>query len=76
MPQIMGKSIKVHPITILFVIICSGKLFGVIGLFLAIPGYAVLKVVVAHSFEWFKEVSQLYQESSEVTSEEEVNEAL
>lgn len=53
-PQIMGKSIKVHPLTILFLIICAGKLFGVWGMVLAIPGYAVLKVVAIHLFRWLK----------------------
>lgn len=61
-PQIMGKSIKVHPLTILFTILCAGKLFGVLGLVLAIPGYAVLKVVVSHCFAWIKDVTNLYEE--------------
>ncbi|WP_370519528.1 AI-2E family transporter [Listeria sp. PSOL-1] len=59
-PQVMGKSLKVHPITILFVILVSGKLFGVVGVIFAVPGYAVLKVLVTHVFIWFKRVSGLY----------------
>lgn len=60
-PQILGKTIRVPPLTILFVILCSGKLFGVSGLILAIPGYAVLKVVVTHLFEWVKDRTTLYK---------------
>lgn len=60
-PQIMGKSLKVHPITIIFVILTAGKLFGVIGILLAVPGYAVLKVIVTHLFDWFKVSSNLYE---------------
>lgn len=59
-PQIMGKSLKVHPITILFVILVAGNLFGVLGVIFAVPGYAVLRVVVMHTFDWFKRVSGLY----------------
>ncbi|SET55001.1 AI-2E family transporter [Paenibacillus sp. NFR01] len=60
-PQIMGKSLRVHPITIIFVIIFSGKMFGVLGIILAVPGYAVLKVVVTHVFQWFRFRSGLYE---------------
>lgn len=59
-PQIMGKSLKVHPITIIFVILTSGNLFGVVGILLAVPGYAVLKVLFTHLFRWFKDGSGLY----------------
>ncbi|GGF75880.1 UPF0118 membrane protein YubA [Paenibacillus albidus] len=60
-PQIMGKSLKVHPITIIFVILFAGKMFGVVGIILAVPGYAVFKVVVTHLFQWFQFRSGLYK---------------
>ncbi|TQR18545.1 AI-2E family transporter [Psychrobacillus soli] len=53
-PQIMGKSLHVHPITIIFVLITSGALFGVPGVVLGIPGYAILKVIVSHLYTIFK----------------------
>nr|WP_285891304.1 AI-2E family transporter [Paenibacillus pasadenensis] len=59
-PQIMGKTLSIHPITIIFVILTSGKLFGVLGVILAVPGYAVLKVFVTHLFRWFMVNSKLY----------------
>lgn len=52
-PQIMGKSLKIHPITIIFVLLTSGSLFGVAGVIIGIPMYAVLKVVVSHLFNLF-----------------------
>ncbi|EAF5217484.1 AI-2E family transporter [Listeria monocytogenes] len=61
-PQVMGKTLKVHPITILFVILVAGNLFGVLGVIFAVPGYAVLKVIVTHIFIWFKRISGLYGE--------------
>lgn len=60
-PQIMGKSLRVHPITIIFVILTAGNLFGVVGIILAVPGYAVLKVIVTHLFNSFKKRSHLYE---------------
>ncbi|NWL88777.1 MULTISPECIES: AI-2E family transporter [unclassified Paenibacillus] len=59
-PQIMGKTLRVHPITIIFVILTAGNLFGFFGILLAVPGYAVLKVVVTHLFDWFERKSHLY----------------
>ncbi|MDN4067983.1 AI-2E family transporter [Paenibacillus vini] len=59
-PQIMGKSLRIHPITIIFVILTAGNLFGVLGIILAVPGYAVLKVVITHLFKWFEMRSHLY----------------
>ncbi|WP_252503345.1 AI-2E family transporter [Sporosarcina sp. Marseille-Q4943] len=53
-PQIMGKSLRIHPITIIFVLLTAGSLFGVAGVVLGIPGYALLKVVFTHLFELLK----------------------
>ncbi|MET1015084.1 MAG: AI-2E family transporter [Paenisporosarcina sp.] len=53
-PQIMGKSLHIHPITIIFVLLTAGSLFGVPGVILGIPGYALLKVLVTHMYSLFK----------------------
>lgn len=61
-PLILGNSLKMHPVTILVVLLTTGKIFGLIGLLLGVPGYAVLKVLVTHLFAWYKERSGLYVE--------------
>lgn len=53
-PQIMGRTLHIHPITIIFVLITSGALFGVAGVILGIPGYAIVKVIVTHFFRLLK----------------------
>lgn len=63
-PQIMGRNLHVHPITIIFIIIIAGNLFGVVGILLAVPGYAVLKVITTHLFEYFKIRSHLYEDTN------------
>ena len=63
-PQIMGKNLHIYPVTIIFVLLTSAKLFGVIGVILAIPGYAVIKVVITHLFDWFKQRSDLYEKAN------------
>ncbi len=62
-PQIMGRNLHIHPITIIFVILTAGNLFGVVGIILAVPGYAVLKVIATHVFEYLKSRSDLYKEA-------------
>ncbi|MGV3267864.1 AI-2E family transporter [Staphylococcus simulans] len=53
-PNVMGKTLKIHPLTIIFVLLCAGNLLGIVGVILAIPGYAVIKVLVTHLFGMFK----------------------
>lgn len=60
-PQIMGKSLHVHPITIIFVLLTGGSLFGVPGIILGIPGYAIIKVIVTHLFGLFKRRYNRYE---------------
>ncbi|MBB6674494.1 AI-2E family transporter [Cohnella nanjingensis] len=49
-PQIMGKKLDIHPLTIIIVLLCVGSLFGLLGMFVAVPTYALLKVVVTHLY--------------------------
>jgi predicted PurR-regulated permease PerM len=69
-PQIMGKTLRIHPITIIFVILTAGNLFGVLGVILAVPGYAVLKVIFTHLFQWFERRSHLYEEPNATAAEQ------
>lgn len=53
-PNIMGKSLKIHPITIIAVLLVMGELLGLIGLILGIPIYAIIKVVASFIFQKIK----------------------
>lgn len=53
-PQVMGKTLYIHPVTIIFVLLTAGALFGIPGVILGIPAYALLRVVVSHFFKLFK----------------------
>ncbi|MFS8580219.1 MAG: AI-2E family transporter [Novibacillus thermophilus] len=50
-PRVMGKVLSVHPLTIILLILVGGNLAGVLGMILMIPTYAVVKVVVKHSYQ-------------------------
>jgi predicted PurR-regulated permease PerM len=47
-PQVVGKSMKIHPLTIILVLLIGGQLAGVVGMILAVPFYAAVKVIVQH----------------------------
>lgn len=49
-PQVVGKTLEMHPLLIIFVLLVGGELAGVVGLILAVPLFAVLKVVYQHLF--------------------------
>ncbi|MFC5703777.1 AI-2E family transporter [Cohnella faecalis] len=52
-PQVVGKSMHMHPLTIIFVLLVGGELAGIIGMIMAVPFYAALKVVVQHVFAYY-----------------------
>lgn len=68
-PLILGSSLKMHPVTILVILLAAGKMFGLTGLLIAVPVYAVVKVFVTHFFAWYKEYSGLYYSTEEPIEE-------
>ena len=68
-PLILGSQLNIHPITILFVLLTSGSMFGIWGVLLGIPIYASAKVVISAIFDWYKEVSGLYEPVEETDRE-------
>ena len=74
-PQVLGNNLKIHPVTILIVLLSAGKAFGLVGVILGVPGYAVIKVIVGEFYELYRERSGAYgpkeaiQASSDQTSQ-------
>ena len=69
-PLILGSQLNIHPITILFVLLTSGSMFGIWGVLLGIPIYASAKVVISEIFDWYKGVSGLYEPVEETDCEQ------
>lgn len=57
-PRVFGRKIQAHPVAIILLVISAGRLGGLIGIILAIPTFAVVKVVATHLYSIFK----LYEE--------------
>lgn len=49
-PLILSRNVELHPMLILLAILVGGKLFGVVGLLLAVPFTAIVKVIVVETF--------------------------
>lgn len=47
-PWLVGDRIGLHPVAVIFAVLAGGQLFGFVGVLLALPAAAVVKVLVAH----------------------------
>lgn len=50
-PYIVGKSLHIHPVIIIFGLLAGGEIAGVVGLILAVPVLAVLKALILYRNE-------------------------
>ena len=51
-PKIIGNSLQISPLLVIFAVTVGGAYFGVLGMFLAVPVIAVLKIVVNDYLEF------------------------
>src|SRR5690606_15899763 len=61
-PLVLGSNLSIHPITIIAVLLTAGNLFGIPGVILGIPAYAVAKVILVHLFAWYKTYTGMYDD--------------
>jgi len=47
-PKLVGESIGLHPVWLMFALLAFGELFGFVGLLIAVPTAAALGVLVRH----------------------------
>ncbi|WP_026475812.1 AI-2E family transporter [Alkaliphilus transvaalensis] len=47
-PKIVGKSVGIHPVWVILSLLVGGRLFGLLGLLIAVPAAGVLKVLGKH----------------------------
>lgn len=57
-PNIMGKSLDIHPLTVISLVLAAGNILGFIGILVAIPTYAVLKVIVQNIYHERKKIKE------------------
>jgi predicted PurR-regulated permease PerM len=47
-PNVMGRTVKLHPITVMLALLAAGSMFGIFGMLLVIPAIAAIKAVAQH----------------------------
>ncbi|MBM7563721.1 AI-2E family transporter [Paenibacillus sacheonensis] len=52
-PQVVGRTLHMHPLSIIFALLVGGELAGIVGMILAVPIFAALKVIVQHIFAYY-----------------------
>ncbi|MBL0175289.1 MAG: AI-2E family transporter [Ignavibacteria bacterium] len=60
-PLTISKSVRLHPVIIIFALLVGGQLFGIVGMFFAVPTVGVLKVIIGE----FSAGLQRYRPSTE-----------
>lgn len=53
-PAFIGKRMDIHPLTIIIVFLGAAVLYGLLGMLLAVPAYAVLKVLISGGIRIYK----------------------
>lgn len=56
-PKIVGEKVGLSPLVVILAILAAGHLFGLLGIFLAVPGAAVLRVLLKHGHRWVLETA-------------------
>jgi predicted PurR-regulated permease PerM len=52
-PIVMQRAVKLHPAVVMLALLAGGTLFGFLGLLLAVPTAAVLKIVIGHAWRHY-----------------------
>lgn len=50
-PQIIGQRLNIHPLTIILLLLAAGSLYGLVGLILVTPLYALAKVLIENIYK-------------------------
>lgn len=60
-PKLVGDSVGLHPVWVMFALLAGGVLLGFLGLMIAVPVAAMIGVLLRHQIENYKQ-SSLYRE--------------
>ncbi|MGM0174259.1 AI-2E family transporter [Enterococcus sp. DIV0800] len=57
-PNVIGKSLNIHPLTIILILLVAGNLAGILGVFLGVPVYAILRTIIVFIAKIFRQTKQ------------------
>lgn len=76
-PLVMGNKLEMHPITTILLLIGASAVWGLWGVVFGIPIYAILKIIVSRVYNYYRTVSEVFNDQSiisttnDITSDEE-----
>lgn len=47
-PKFVGKSLAIHPLTIIIILLVAGKMLGIVGIIFGVPAFAVIKTAITY----------------------------
>jgi sporulation integral membrane protein YtvI len=50
-PKILADSVGLHPLVIIFALLAGGTLYGIVGLLIAVPLVAILRILINHVYK-------------------------
>lgn len=62
-PLFVGKSLSIHPLTVILILLASANIAGLIGMLIGVPLFAILKTIVVYLVKWRKEQKVLDAEA-------------
>ena len=62
-PNVMGKSLDIHPLTVITIILAAGNIAGLWGIILGVPTYAVVKSILKNLYAHREEIKDAATES-------------
>ena len=55
-PKIVGKSLQISPLLVIFAVTIGGAYFGILGMFLSVPVFTVLKIMIEDYIDYRKSI--------------------
>ncbi|MGY8776591.1 MAG: AI-2E family transporter, partial [Longimicrobiales bacterium] len=54
-PRVVGDSVGIHPVWVVLAMTVGGYFFGVVGLLVAVPAAAILKLLLGYAIELYRD---------------------
>lgn len=65
-PRLVGASVGLHPVAIIFSVFAFGAWFGFVGMLVAVPSVAILAVLMRHAFRAYTKSSLYHDQEMKV----------
>ncbi|MBD5431398.1 MAG: AI-2E family transporter [Lactobacillus sp.] len=66
-PLVMGNKLAMHPITTILLLIGASAVWGLWGVVFGIPLYACLKIIVSRVYNYYRQVSDVFNDENTIS---------